>query len=150
MRLSVIGVPATQGSKRAFPYRGKDGKQHVAITESGGAKHRSWRGAIVEEATLRCLGNATKAFGNDKPLGGPVVVTFTFYLPRPKSAPKSRLFPDKKPDSLKCARLVEDALSHIAYVDDAQIVTHIIHKRFAVGRPPGVEIELRPATEEDL
>lgn len=150
MKLSVIGVPATQGSKRAFPIRRKNGQIGVAVTESGGETHRAWKGLIIDAFMAKYGTCAASDAGYEEPMGGPVIVDFTFYLPRPKSAPKSRVFPDRKPDSLKLARLVEDALSLMAYRDDAQIVTHSIRKRYAIGRPPGVEIAIRPASEADL
>jgi|ERR1700677_297468 len=145
MRLTVIGVPATQGSKRGFPIRRKNGTIGVAIVESGGEHHRSWREAVASEARFWFhTSNELRA------LDAPLVAEMTFYLPRPKSAKKTVLFPDKKPDSLKLARAVEDALTKIIYVDDSRIVTHVIRKRFAVDSPPRVEIEIRPATEADL
>jgi crossover junction endodeoxyribonuclease RusA len=149
MKLTVIGMPATQGSKRGFPIRRKNGKLGVALVESGGEHHRSWREAVAAEARTYWSCAALDA-GFEPPLEGPVVATMTFYLPRPKSAKKSVIFPDKKPDSLKLARAVEDALTRILYTDDSRIVTHVIRKRFAVDSPPRVELEIRPATEADL
>jgi crossover junction endodeoxyribonuclease RusA len=150
VKLTVIGMPATQGSKRGIPYRGKDGKQHVAIVENSKEHHRSWREAVAAEAR-RALYDF--GYGGNiawSPMTEPIVAVMTFYLPRPKSAKKTVLFHDKKPDSLKLARAVEDALTKIIYVDDSRIVTHVIRKRFAVDSPPRVEIEIRPATEADL
>lgn len=39
---TVLGKPEPQGSARGFAYRGKDGKQHVAIT-SDNPKMKPWR-----------------------------------------------------------------------------------------------------------
>jgi crossover junction endodeoxyribonuclease RusA len=155
VKLTVIGMPATQGSKRGFPIRRKNGTIGVALVESGGEHHRSWREAVAYEARLlaktdEILAEQFKTKPMDLPIEGPQVVTMTFYLPRPKSAKKSVIFPDKKPDSLKLARAVEDALTKILYTDDSRIVTHVIRKRFAVDSPPRVELEIRPATEADL
>jgi crossover junction endodeoxyribonuclease RusA len=146
MKLTVIGMPATQGSKRGFPIRRKNGKLGVAIVESGGEHHRSWREAVANEARV-ALYRANKVW---PPSDEPQVAEMTFYLPRPKSAKKSVIFPDKKPDSLKLARAVEDALTKVLYTDDSRIVTHVIRKRFAVDSPPRVEINIRPATPDDL
>lgn len=146
MKLSIVGVPATQGNKTAFPYKGKDGKTHVALREGkSGDRHKTWRSAIVDAFNAKYPGNSFLEAG--MPMDGPIVATIIFYLPRPKSAPRSRLYPDTKPDSLKLARAVEDALSRVAYTDDSRIVTHIIKKRFAIDRPPGVELELRYADD---
>jgi crossover junction endodeoxyribonuclease RusA len=148
MKLTVIGMPATQGSKRGFPIRRKNGTIGVAIAESGGEHHRSWREAVAAEAR-RALGEFGYG-GVWSPITEPVVAVMTFYLPRPKSANKTVLFPDKKPDVLKLGRAVEDSLSKILYTDDSRIVDIHLRKRFAIDRPPGVEIELRAATPDDL
>lgn len=148
MKLTVIGMPATQGSKRGFPIRRKNGKLGVAIVESGGEHHRSWREAVAAEA--RALASRSSAKGIPfPPIDCALVATITFFLPRPKSAKKSVIFPDKKPDSLKLARAVEDALTKILYTDDSRIVTHVVKKRFAIDSPPRVEIEIRPAIPDD-
>jgi Holliday junction resolvase RusA-like endonuclease len=52
-----------------------------------------------------------------------------------------------KPDVLKLARAVEDALTGILYRDDAQIVTEVLRKRY--GDPPRVEIRLSPVATLD-
>jgi Holliday junction resolvase RusA-like endonuclease len=147
MKLTVIGMPATQGSKRGFPIRRKNGKLGVAIVESSGEKHKTWRSTVVD--AYREWANANGGM-LDHLINGPVIAVMTFYLPRPKTAPKHRLFPDKKPDALKLGRAVEDSLSRLAYIDDGMIVDILVRKRFAIDRPPGVEITLRPATEADL
>jgi Holliday junction resolvase RusA-like endonuclease len=144
MRLTVIGVPVPQGSKTAHPFRRKDGSLGVAVHEGGkAASLKDWRRAIAD--AVRDLFDE----GGDT-MRGPVVLAATFYLPRPKSAPKRRLFPDSRPDCDKLFRSAGDALSKVAYEDDSRIVDLFVRKRFANGRPPGVEIELRPATEADL
>lgn len=81
----------------------------------------------------------------------PLKVEFTFYRSRPqghsgkKGLNKHGLetpYPVTKPDVLKLARAVEDALTQVIWVDDAQIVSELILKRYCcVQNPnPGVLI----------
>lgn len=78
-------------------------------------------------------------------LEGPLRLSATFYLPRPKghfgkrgirpSAPK---YPTTKPDCLKLGRAVEDGMIGVVYRDDAQIVQERLHKVY--GEPARCEI----------
>jgi Holliday junction resolvase RusA-like endonuclease len=73
--------------------------------------------------------------GNEEwePLGGPLRLTVTAWLPMPTSIPKKRretALPTKRPDLSNFVKQVEDALNHYAFVDDAQIVTTISRKRY--------------------
>lgn len=73
------------------------------------------------------------------PLHGPVSVDLTFYFVPPKSTSgvKRRQMLNhvihhiKKPDADNCAYLVTNALKHIFYHDDSQIIDLSIHKRYA-------------------
>ena len=48
--------------------------------------------------------------------------------------------PTSKPDVLKLARLVEDALTGVLFIDDAQIITELIEKHW--GEPARVEVRV--------
>jgi Holliday junction resolvase RusA-like endonuclease len=141
VKLTVLGLAQTQGNKSAFPFRRKDGSLGVAVTEGrrpeSRAAFKEWRGAVAACARLWLEQN-----GSPAPLSGPVAVTMTFYLPRPKSAPKRVLYPIARPDLLKLGRAVEDALKGLAWNDDSQNVDIMLRKRFAVDSPPRVEIEI--------
>lgn len=86
-----------------------------------------------------------------------LVVQFEFVKPRPKnhygtgrnavllkdSAPAA---PGVKPDALKLARAIEDALTNVVYTDDSLIVTELIAKRYCDRlEPERVNIVIRPA-----
>lgn len=142
MKLTVIGLPVPQGSKSAHPFRRKDGSLGVAVHEGGkAAKLKDWRASIASAAQLWIEQN-----GMPTPLNGPLALEVIFELPRPKSAPKRVLYPSTKPDLSKLIRAVEDALTGIAYVDDARIVKLLVGKVFASG-PPCVKILLLPIDE---
>jgi Holliday junction resolvase RusA-like endonuclease len=132
VKLIVHGLPLPQGSKTGFVIGGRavltDGKKGPALKE--------WRLAIAAEARMWL--QATNA----APLSGPVSMRVTFYLPRPKSAPKRVLYPATKPDLDKLVRSVGDALKGLAYEEDSRIVDILACKRFAVESAPRAEISI--------
>ena len=125
--ITVYGMPAPQGSKR-----------HVGngVMIESSRKVKPWRQDVVA-AAIAC--------GTMLP-DGPVRVSMTFTLPKPKSAPKTRrTYPDRKPDLSKLVRSTEDALTTAAvWGDDARVVELTAAKRYpndghdALGRPGAV------------
>jgi len=98
-----------------------------------------WREAVRAE-TQRVMGSAA-------PLAGPVSVRIGFWLPRPRSLPKSVLWPAKRPDLDKLTRAVLDGLTDGgAWGDDGQVVSLLASKEFAGQDPAGcwVQIYLMP------
>lgn len=71
-------------------------------------------------------------------------VRVTCIVERPKSLPKSAIYPTKRPDLDQYVKLVLDAGNGVLWVDDAQITTVISSKFY--GDPPGIIIEV--LTEE--
>lgn len=145
MRFFVAGIPAPQGSKRHVG-RG------VLIESSKALK--PWREDIRQTAlTALADGGAVMA--------GPVGVSLCFWLPRPKSHPKTRrTVPTTRPDLDKLARGVLDALTSAgAYNDDSQVVWLVLEKQYVhpvdlatetdPGRP-GVDITLTVAPPAEL
>ncbi|OGO34763.1 MAG: hypothetical protein A2W35_06625 [Chloroflexi bacterium RBG_16_57_11] len=131
MRIVVFGNPAPQGSKR-FLGRANSGKG-IMVESSKAVK--PWREAVKYAAInvmdklllaeLYPLHSASLSVCNPLKtrLIGPVSMRIIFTLPRPKSAPKSRLYPDRKPDLSKLIRSTEDALVDAGVIeDDARIV----------------------------
>lgn len=137
----VHGEPATAGSKRAFPIYRKDkatgeriftGKVSL-VNDSRKGEGKPYRAAVQAAALdeLGHLGHAAPAI----PQGVAVRVRLLFVLPRPASvSPKRRPFPTVKPDDEKLSRAVSDALKHIVWHDDAQVVTRTITKRYQDAR----------------
>lgn len=142
LRFVVYGQPRPGGSKKAF-VNPKTGK--AVIVDDSGAAGKSWRQEVATAGRV--------AVGPDAPLLlGALAVEFTFYRPRPKghygsganawvlkaSAPPA---PITRPDALKLARAVEDALTGILWKDDAQIVQETLRKVW--GEPERCEITVR-------
>jgi crossover junction endodeoxyribonuclease RusA len=132
----VAGMPVTQGSKRAFVVKGRP-----IVTEVNADKLKLWRHAINDEAR-----KARNGF--DEPLSGAVAVSMDFYMPKPASEPKRRrTWPTKarSGDVDKLARAGLDAMTHVLFNDDAQVVTLMVRKDWSL--TPGVEITVREVVE---
>lgn len=138
---TVYGVAATAGSKRGF-YNAK--AKRVIVTDDN-ARSRPWK-ALVSDAAAQAM--------NGRPLfDEPLIVGFEFYIVRPKghygkrglrsTAPAA---PIVKPDLLKLARAVEDALTGIVYRDDSLIVREILDKFY--GEPARVEVRVMPLVDQ--
>ena len=97
--------------------------------------------ALIQSAYVKAY--KEMVFGHHEP----IVIEAWFYLVKPKSAPRKRIYPVVKPDTLNMGQAVQDALEGFAYPNDAQIITVIAHKRYSY--PPRTVITVRVATEED-
>ena len=125
--LFVPGKPAPQGSKR-----------HVGrgILVESSKEVGPWRERVALAAHQWMAGCP--------PVAGAVDIGLVFVLPRPKSTPKTRTpAATKRPDADKLARAILDALTHVCFEDDSQVVELRIAKRLAgIGESPGVFIEV--------
>ncbi len=145
---TVFGEPRPAGSKRAMPiYRnGPRGRQ--LVTRANGSpmiaviddneKSKDWKQQVAYAARQAYRGEL---------LNGPLRVSLHFYRPRPgghfgskglNKQGRETPAPTTKPDVLKLARGVEDAMSKVIYRDDAQIVAELITKDW--GEPARCEI----------
>ena len=152
IRFTVYGKSQSAGSKRAMPiYRNAPGGGKQLVTRANGSpmivvvddnpKSKDWKNAVACEAR--------KAYRGEL-LDGALSVEFTFYRPRPKGHYGTKGLnkkglasghPTTKPDVLKLARAVEDALTNVIWIDDAQIVDERLRKVW--GEPARVEIVIR-------
>lgn len=146
--IRVPGIPKTAGSKKAFPiFRGKGpAKTWVRniVTDDTGQDGKAWR-ASVQARAFDSMGDI-----GGTPLDCPLAVSMTFALQRPKGhmgakglRPSAPEYPIVKPDVLKLARAVEDALTGIVWRDDSLIVREVLWKVY--GQQPGVEIRVEEA-----
>lgn len=138
--ITVFGKAQPAGSKRAFRHRATD---KVVVTDSN-PKAKSWKNEVAATAGIQYLGPL---------LDVPLSVEMTFYEVRPKghygtgrnegivkdSAP---VYPCGRPDVLKLARGVEDALTGVVWRDDSRIVDEYLAKRY--GDRARVEIRITP------
>jgi Holliday junction resolvase RusA-like endonuclease len=135
----VYGTAQAAGSKRGFiMHRGRP-TERVVITDAN-RNAKSWKDQVAQQAGLAMHGREL--------LRGPLEVEFTFYRKRPQGhvgargvKPSAPRFPTTKPDVLKLARGVEDAMTGVVYADDAQIVREVLVKEY--GEPERCLIVVR-------
>ena len=130
IQFTVYGLAQPAGSKRAFPFKRRNGTTGVAVSDAN-PKSKEWKTLVAF---------AAQQHRPPQPLTGAVAVTFTFIRPRPASHFNSKgalnasghraPWPTTKPDALKLARGVEDALTGIIWQDDSQIVDERLIKRW--------------------
>lgn len=130
----VAGKPATKGSARAI----KRGGYAVLVASSSNKnrdEQRAWATVVGQVARRHCAVSA---------MFGPIAVEVRFYLPRGSSVKRER--PSVKPDIDKLLRATFDALTGIAWSDDAQVVEVTASKFYvAPGGEAGAWIRIQPA-----
>jgi Holliday junction resolvase RusA-like endonuclease len=107
------------------------------------------------KSDLRQLQWMIKAYAPKEPIPGPVAVTYTFYLPIPKSTSRVKtgqmdrnmIKHISKPDVDNLAYLVTNAMKGIIYQDDSQIVEK--HERKQYGLEPRIVVEIRDLNIEE-
>lgn len=120
----VQGIPVQQGSVRAFGSR---------VVHDNKAELKSWRYAVAVSAQAAGIRPADAALK--------VNLTFTFIRHKSVTA-KKRPHPNVKPDLDKLVRAVLDALTGVAWRDDAQVVA--IEAVKVYGDAAGLTCELSP------
>lgn len=131
----VPGHPVPGGSKTFY------GKGRVVDAGKGNKQWKEKIAAIVMQDWMR------------EPVDGPLDVELTFYLERPVGHFVNRnranpvrdaapIYHTTRPDTLKLARAVEDALTGVVWVDDGQIVRERVSKFWTL-EDEGVEIRVK-------
>ena len=115
----AVGAPVPQGSMKVI---------NGHVLHSQGSALAVWRSSVAWAA------KQAGATISDSPID----ITMVFIIARPKSV--KRASPTVAPDLDKLIRGVLDALTGIAYTDDAQVVS--IHAHKVYGATPGVEVRL--------
>lgn len=133
--LTVIiwGIPGTAGSKSAFPiYRkGADGQREftgrvVVAQDDKSGRNKTWRASVLEAGQVAVTAGDGIHVRPGYPLDEALIFDLVFTVPKPASAPKTRVtWPVSRPDLLKMCRAVEDELKSAAVIkDDARIVDY--------------------------
>ena len=155
--INVNGVPAPQGSKRA--YVSKTGRA-VVVEQSG--RVAPWREAVRQQTQEALEHTMSGQRWARECLTFPIEVTVHFWLERPRGhygtgrnaaqvRPSAPLRPASAPDLDKLIRSTLDGLTMGgAFCDDRQVVSISAHKWYAVGsRRPGCMISLEAQGAED-
>lgn len=125
----VHGIPAPGGSKKAF----FNPKTHRIVVTDDAKRNRPWRDMIA--STALAAGVA--------PIVGPIRLSVTFRMPRPKShyrsdgtiKPNAPRWHVVRPDATKLLRALEDALTGIAWRDDSEIARQDVVKEYTDSTP---------------
>lgn len=128
----VLGTAQPKGSTSAFIQQDKAGRMHSRVT-SANPQLKAWQMAVAWQAliSVRDAGLFT----------GPVALSLSFHLPRPRSLAKTITCHTRKPDLDKLIRAVKDGLTGACYHDDAQVVCIVAFKHYApLCDPPYVRI----------
>ncbi len=132
----IDGVPVAKGRPR--------------LTTRGGFA-RAYTPEKTKRFETMVADQARASVGPVDPYTGPVEVEAHFAVPIPKSWPKrdklaavaGTIRPAGKPDIDNYLKSLADGMNGIVYVDDSQIVSARITKRY--GEEPGVAVTVRPA-----
>lgn len=126
--LWVPGDPVPQGSKTIARHG-----DSVWLRDVNARKLAMWRRAVAEACPAPFVLAAT--------LDGPLRLSVTFYMPRPKRPRYDR--PAVKPDLDKLVRAVCDGLTQGGVIaDDARIVSAQIDEYYANAGATGARIEI--------
>lgn len=124
--ITVLGIPAPQGSKK--PFRNQHSGR-IQMTESS-AKVKPWRQDVKYAARV-----VVDGLDDWTPLDGPLIASMVFTFSRPKGhfgtgrnanqlKPSAPARPAVFPDLSKLARSTEDALTGLVWADDARVVEY--------------------------
>lgn len=147
LAFTVVGIPQTKGSSRAFVITPRGGGRPRAVVTNDNPKTKGWQQTIAEAVAVTLVGDPIRP----RFLDGPVAVEVIFHLPRPKAlltrSKAGQIIPHtKKPDLDKLARACKDALTGVVWNDDAQVTDLIARKRYcAADAYPRAEIRIYAA-----
>lgn len=137
----VHGKPQTAGSRSFFGFA-KSGK---AIIAPANKHQKSWQDAVRIEAK--------RAFAETPPMECPVTLVTLWSIPRPKShfrtGKNSKLLRTDapiacavEPDEDKLQRALRDALTGVAWKDDALVACCFSCKIYVTATSPGVAVRI--------
>lgn len=141
LSFTVHGVAVPKGSARAFVPKGWS----RPIITSDNKNLKAWE-QVVRAELQRVMAEADRAVLMAL-FDAPIALRFVFHMPRPKSTPKREKHPMKKPDLSKLIRSTEDALSGVAFRDDARVVSIEAVKVFAAA---GAKVDITITAAEDV
>lgn len=146
----VDGDAQPAGSKKAFAFRRRNSDRLGVSVVDDNKRAKPWKATVAAACRKAMTG---------EPAAGPISLTLIFVRRRPKGhfrsgsnahllRSKAPVRPITKPDTTKLVRCVEDALTGIAWADDAQVVSQFAEKRY--GDRPGVMILVETLEEPCL
>jgi Holliday junction resolvase RusA-like endonuclease len=112
---------------------------------------------VLQDAFLSQVGPLVAQGALRLPMEGPIRLAVSAFLPLPKATPKKRRLtrkPTGVPDWDNLGKQVCDALQGLAFANDAQVVTALVRKRYAVDEdgqdtPPRWVVTLEQIVESE-
>lgn len=152
LSFEVVGQPKTAGSKDPHARVMNDGTVKMWVSDQSGDAGKAWRQVIGFAANAAMRGRLI--------YDGPLYVEFTVLRKRGpghfgtgrnagKLLPSAPAYPATKPDAVKLARALEDALTGIVWTDDSRNCTVHAEKVYAEpGEATGAKVRIweLPAT----
>lgn len=92
---------------------------------------------------------ALDAMGGRPPTAEPLALELTIYVTPPSSWSDKRrtaaiwgdFMPTRKPDMSNILKSVEDGMNHVVYIDDSQLCSATVHKRY--GEQSGIKVTIK-------
>jgi Holliday junction resolvase RusA-like endonuclease len=123
----INGIPKPQARARTFMRKG-------AKFPTTWSPKSDWFSVVYATA----LANRPKA-----PLDGPLCVELSLYLPKPKSAPKSKERPDVRPDLDNYEKAILDALTQAGIWTDDGRICELHSAKFYAKLQSGCKVEIK-------
>lgn len=137
--INIPGIPQPQERPRVRAFVDPKTGQARAQVYSRKGKTKNYRAMVAHEASLVMKGRDL--------IKDPLEVTIAFYLVKPKSKPKYKIWADVRPDLDNYIKAVKDALKGVVYRDDAQVVALTAYKRYAIETSPRTRIIIKRLSE---
>jgi Holliday junction resolvase RusA-like endonuclease len=130
--------PAERARARAF-VNPRTGSIHATVYTRKG-KTKNYRALISMAGSQAMNGQELKE--------GPLEMMIFFYLDKPKSKSKKKVWPDVKPDLDNYVKAVKDALNGVVYRDDSQVCVLQAFKVYGVHKAPETLILINNLQED--
>ena len=146
IKFRVYALPKPSGSKKGFVVKNKKTGKHQAIIVDACTKNKEWRSDVKD---------AFNNLGIKELIQGPIKLTIIFVMPRLKGhfrtngdlKDKAPYIHVTRPDATKLLRGTDDALTGLAWKDDAQCMSKVVK---IYGDKPGAYIEITEFDDNDL
>lgn len=145
IRFTVPGAPVGKGRARAQPLmrQGKPVMGHGGrpiVVHHTPEKTVNFEGLVAHEGRAAMAGRSLLAGPVELLLRIDCAVPASWSKRKTAEALSGRVRPTKKPDSSNVLKAIEDGLNGVVWIDDVQVVEHVISKRYAA--VPGVTVEI--------
>jgi len=120
------------------------GRARLAVVAGHAKAYTPKKTVNAEAQVIAQIRNEIGPHGIMFDAGVPLSLSATFYIARPKSAPKRVTMPTTRPDADNLGKMLLDALNGFAFHDDAQLTSVLFRKRFCLSwQVPRIEFRIK-------